>query len=91
MSAIPTEPLAIYTGLVSGVVALFAVDATKKQQYLPLRWWMFGAACGLVVLWVVAGYFSRAKGTRRRNVPVFEIVTAVLAFSGWAWSCPDHR
>src|SRR2546429_591774 len=58
VAAIPIEPLALYTGLASAIVALFAEGSKSTEQYVPLRWWLFGATCAFVVAWIVGGYYG---------------------------------
>jgi hypothetical protein len=91
VAAIPTEPLALYTGLVSAIVALFVEGSKSTEQYVPLRWWLFSATCAFVVSWVVGGYYGLgAKGTaRKRSLPVAEALTATTAFAAWALVMPE--
>jgi hypothetical protein len=91
VTAIPTEPLALYTGLVSAIVALFADDAKVSQQYVPLRWWLFGGGVVLVVSWIAAGYRSQARKRSKtvRSFPVAEMSVAALAFGVWGLVMPE--
>ena len=87
VTAIPTEPLALYTGLVSGILALFDNRASLATEYLPLRWWIFVVAAVVVAAWVTAGYWTAAGGHKRR-LPLPEAFTATAAFVAWALVMP---
>ncbi len=90
VSAIPTEPLALYTGLVSAIVALFSEGTESTERYVPLRWWMFALAIVFVLLWVVGGYFSTVdKADRKRSFPLAESVAAAAAFAAWGLVMPE--
>jgi hypothetical protein len=91
VAAIPTEALALYTGLVSGVVALIADGTKAAEQYVPLRWWLYGVTCAFIAVWVVGGYYSLGKkgAGRRRIFPFAEVLTATTAFGAWGLVMPE--
>jgi hypothetical protein len=92
VAAIPTEPLGLYTGLTSGITALFATNKELSSQYLPLRWWIFGVSTLVVALWIVGSYVAQrdptAGGPGSRRLPVPEVITASAAFAAWALVMP---
>ena len=86
VTAIPTEPLALYTGLVAGILALFPADSNASGSYVPLRWGIFGVSAAVVCAWVVAGYLTSPG--RGRKFPLPEAFTATAAFAAWALATP---
>lgn len=91
VAAIPTEPLALYTGLTAAITALFATDVARSEQYLPLRWTIFAVSIVVVAVWVVGDYYSQrvkpAKDKAVRRIPVPEVLTSG-AFAAWALVMP---
>ena len=85
VAAIPTEPLALYTFLVAGIVSTIDGDDDKL---LAMRWWIFGVTAGLMVLWILTSYL-RKPGKRRRRLPWPELTAAVLAFGAWGLVMPE--
>lgn len=86
VTAIPTEPLALYTFLVAGIVA--TIDA-KESLRLSMRWWIYGVMIGFIVFWLVASYWRRPKAERDRKLPVAELAAAVVAFATWGLVMPE--
>lgn len=82
VSAIPTEPLALYTFLIGGIVATIDTGDSKR---LTLRWVIYAAMIALIVFWLIQAYVRRPKEERARRLPWAEIATAVFAFATWAW------
>jgi hypothetical protein len=86
ITAIPTEPLALYTFLVGGIVA--TIDKGETQR-LDLRWWIYGVMIAFIVLWLVASYRRRPSAQRGRQLPFAEILAAVVAFATWGLVMPE--
>ncbi|CAN5475819.1 hypothetical protein BH10ACT2_BH10ACT2_23850 [soil metagenome] len=92
VAAIPTEPLALYTGLVSGIVAFLPEVTEATHSYLPLRWSLFGGSAFFVVLWVIGGYVAAHRQAATRKPPRFptaELAAALLAFGTWGLVMPE--
>jgi hypothetical protein len=85
LAAIPTEPLALYTFLVAGIVA--TLDPGSDQR-LTMRWIVFGAAVAFIVIWMIAA-FLRLPGKQKRVLPLAEISSAVIAFAAWGLVMPE--
>ena len=85
LAAIPTEPLALYTFLVAGIVATLNPGS---EQRLTMRWIIFGAAVAFIVAWMVAA-FLRLPGKQTRALPWAEISSAVIAFAAWGLVMPE--
>src|SRR6476469_5571536 len=66
VSAIPTEPLALYTFLIAGIVA--TIDSGENQR-LTMRWIIYAAMIFFIVLWLGASYIRRPKAERKRKFP----------------------
>jgi hypothetical protein len=87
VSAIPTEPLALYTFLTAGIVA--TIDAGETQR-LGLRWGIYGATIVFIAAWLGAAYLrGRPKGAAKRRLPVVETAAAVIAFAAWGLVMPE--
>jgi hypothetical protein len=85
VGAIPTEPLALYTFLVAGIVA--TIDPGTDQR-LTMRWIIFGAAIAFIIAWMVAN-FLRLPGDQKRTLPWAEVSSAVIAFAAWGLVMPE--
>jgi hypothetical protein len=87
VSAIPTEPLALYTFLIGGIVA--TIDAGESQR-LKLRWGIYAVMVIFIVAWLGASYLrGRAAKDRKRKFPVAETAAAVVAFASWGLVMPQ--
>jgi hypothetical protein len=86
VSAIPTEPLALYTFLIAGIVA--TIDVGENQR-LTLRWAIYGVMIAFIVLWLTTSYLRLPKADRKRRLPWLEIATAVIAFGAWGLVMPE--
>jgi uncharacterized membrane-anchored protein len=86
VSAIPTEPLALYTFLIAGIVA--TIDGHDSQR-LGLRWAIYGAMIAFIVLWLCASYIRRPKTEKKRHLPFVETLSAVIAFAAWGLVMPE--
>lgn len=86
LSAIPTETLAVYTG----VVGIFAAsdDAGVTSGYLPFRWWAFGTFLALTGAAVVLAHRVRRSAKNKTRFPVLEVFIAVLAAAVWGLAMP---
>jgi hypothetical protein len=85
VTAIPTEPLALYTFLVAGIAT--TIDAGSDQR-LTMRWIIFAAAALFIAVWMIAAYL-RQPGKQKRRLPWAEVTTAVVAFGAWGLVMPE--
>jgi hypothetical protein len=87
-SAIPTETLAVYTGIVGIFVA--SGDPGVVNGYLPFRWSAFGSFVLVTVLGVWMAYLGKRqqKKGRKSGFPALEAVTAALAAAVWGLVMP---
>jgi hypothetical protein len=83
ISAIPTEILGPYTAMIGIIVGLLV----SRDDYLPLRWAVYGATAALVVAAVIVLY-GQKKGGRGRTVPFAEVTAATVAFGVWGLVMP---
>jgi len=58
--AIPSEALALYTGVLIAIVAFYIRDQ-PSHSYVPLRWGMFAGGCVAVILWLTVLYSGADK------------------------------
>jgi hypothetical protein len=87
VSAIPTEPLALYTFLTAGIVA--TIDAGESER-LGLRWGIYAAMVVFIIAWLWSAYARSATGAaKKRRFPVAETATAVVAFAAWGLVMPE--
>lgn len=86
ITAIPTEPLALYTFVLAGIVS--TIDGDDDQR-LTMRWIIFGAAVAFIVLWMAAAYVRRPKADKERKLPWAEVSAAVVAFAAWGLAMPE--
>src|SRR4051794_7825597 len=62
ISAIPSEVLAVYTGIVGVIIA--TIKAGESDQFW-LRWGLYAAGAVFVMFWLAASYFrNRTAKTR---------------------------
>jgi hypothetical protein len=85
VSAIPTEPLALYTFLTAGIVA--TIDAGEDQR-IGLRWGIYAAMIVFIVAWLGAAYL-RGRAAAKRRFPIAETAAAVIAFASWGLVMPQ--
>jgi hypothetical protein len=85
ITAIPVEPLALYTFLVAGIFTTIRSDA---NQHLTMRWIIYGVSALFIAVWILTS-FVRAKETKRRYLPVVEILSGVVAFCAWGLIMPE--
>ena len=92
ISAIPTEPLAAYTALVSATEA--ALSAPDARNYLPFRWWSYGSFLVVILAAVWVAYYRASRGPagtspdNRRPFPTAEALTALAAGAAWGLAMP---
>jgi hypothetical protein len=86
VSAIPTEPLGLYTFVIGIIVA--TID-TGEDQRLGIRWAIYAAMIGFIVLWLGTSYMNRPKRDKKRHVPLVETLSAVIAFATWGLVMPE--
>jgi hypothetical protein len=91
-SAIPTEPLAAYTGFVS---ILAALKHSGSYPYLPLRWWAYAAFLLVVAVSIQISYRAKVSKPepvgatdRKRVIPLPEILSALIAAAAWGLIMP---
>jgi hypothetical protein len=85
IGAIPTEPLALYTFLIAGIVA--TIDPGSDQR-LTMRWVIFGAAVVFIIAWMITA-FVRLPGDQKRTLPWAEVSSAIVAFAAWGLVMPE--
>jgi len=86
VSAIPTEPLALYTFLIAGIVATINGNDSLR---LDLRWTIYAVMIAFIVLWLGASYIRRPKAEKKRRIPFVEMLSAVIAFAAWGLVMPE--
>ncbi len=86
VAAIPTEPLALYTFLVAGIVA--TIEAGEDQR-LFMRWAIYGGMIVFIAGWLVIAYRRGRADERKRKLPLAEIAAAVVAFAAWGLVMPE--
>jgi hypothetical protein len=86
VTAIPTEPLALYTFLIGGIVA--TIDAGEDQR-LTMRWAIYAAMIAFIILWLCASYIRRPSSDKKRKLPFVETLSAVVAFGAWGLVMPE--
>jgi hypothetical protein len=88
VTAIPTEPLALYTFVIAGIVATIG---SEGDQRLLMRWIIFGVTAAFIAVWMVASYLRQAHSSEKpdRVLPLPEILTAVIAFGAWGLAMPE--
>jgi len=85
VTAIPTEPLALYTFLIAGIVA--TIDPGSDQR-LTMRWVIFAATVVFIGIWMIAAYV-RLPGNQKRKLPWPEVTSAIIAFGAWGLVMPE--
>jgi hypothetical protein len=83
VTAIPTEPLALYTFLIAGIVTTIEPGS---DQRLEMRWAIFAVTAVFIAIWMIGAHRREGKG---RRLPLVEIACAVVAFSAWALVMPE--
>jgi hypothetical protein len=86
VSAIPSEPLALYTTMIGVIVA--TVTAAGDNRFW-LRWILYIVGILAVAIWLLAEYY-RKRTTKRRRFPWAETAAATLAFAGWGLVMPSN-
>ncbi len=86
VASIPTEPLALYTFLVAGIIS--TLDAGGDQR-LTMRWIIFGVTAGFMILWILASFLRQPKDEKERVLPWVELPAAVVAFAAWGLVMPE--
>ncbi len=86
VAAIPTEPLALYTFLVATIVATIEPGG---DEHLFLRWVIYLAMIGVIVLWLWSSYRRNRDSQESRSFPVLETMSAVVAFAAWGLAMPE--
>jgi hypothetical protein len=85
VSAIPTEPLGLYTFLVGVVVGTIS---TGESKLLGMRWAIYGATIAFIIAWLAVGYTRKSK-VKSRKFPWVETATAAVAFAAWGLAMPE--
>jgi hypothetical protein len=86
VAAIPTEPLALYTGLIAIVVAQIGIGEDAR---MPLRWALYAAGIAVILLWLPMAYFRDRGESRQRKFPWAETAAAAIAFAAWGLVTPQ--
>jgi hypothetical protein len=82
--SIPTEVLGPYTAIVAIIVA----NATDKDTYSSLRWWIYSVSLAFIVAYVLISYLHTPAADRKRKLPFAELVAGLLAFAAWGLAMP---
>jgi hypothetical protein len=85
VTAIPTEPLALYTFLVAGIVTTIEPGS---DQRLTMRWIIFAVTVLFIAIWMIAAHW-RTQTKDKRKLPGVEVACAVVAFSAWGLVMPE--
>ena len=85
IAAIPTEVLALYTGLVTAIIANTSSDA-GADKHLLLRWGLYVAGFAAITVWLGANYLRTL--TKKRRFPWVETAAAMFAFAAWGLVMP---
>lgn len=86
IAAIPTEVLALYTGLVTAITVNISSDA-GADRHLFMRWILYAVGfCGIVA-WLGVNYV-RGQHPKTRRFPFAETAAAVVAFAAWGLVMP---
>jgi hypothetical protein len=85
ISAIPTEVLAPYTGLIAIIVSTIEGGDDKM---LVLRWAIYAVGIVAIAAWIGSGYLHQSAAQKRRRFPVLETITAAVAFAAWGLVMP---
>jgi hypothetical protein len=87
VTAIPTEPLALYTFLIAGIVTTIEPGS---DQRLTMRWIIFSVTVAFIAIWMAAAHMrTQSDEKQKRKLPVVEILCAVFAFSAWGLVMPE--
>jgi hypothetical protein len=85
LAIIPTEVVAAYTSVLGVLSAV--VGSNAENEYVPLRWALWGASAIAVVLAVAVAYYTSAE-RGSRSFPVGTSVGGVVAFLAWGIVVP---
>ena len=86
IAAIPTEVLALYTGLVTAITVNISNNA-GADKHLLMRWILYVAGfCGIVA-WLGVNYM-RGSHSKKRRFPFAETAAAIVAFAAWGLVMP---
>jgi hypothetical protein len=77
---IPAEPVTLF-------IALIAAVGGASASWV--RWTLLAVVAALAPVWVEIHYLQKARSKRaRRQLPVFEMTTGLVAFLAWSTSIP---
>lgn len=85
ITAIPTEPLALYTFLIAGITS--TIDPGSDQR-LTMRWIIFGVTVLFIAAWMIMSY-RRLQDEHKRHLPWAEVASATIAFAAWGLVMPE--
>jgi type IV secretory pathway VirB2 component (pilin) len=86
VSAIPSEPLALYTTIIGIIIATITVAGDNRFW---LRWILYVVGIVAVVIWLSAEYY-RKRTVKKRHFPIVEAAAASIAFAGWGLVMPGN-
>jgi hypothetical protein len=88
ITAIPTEPLALYTFVIGGIIATVGDTGDKR---LTMRWIVFGVTAAFIALWMLVNYLRKAAQDEKehRALPLPELGASVVAFGAWGLAMPE--
>ena len=82
IAAIPTEVLALYTGVVTVVVS----NSDAANRHLSMRWTLYILGFVAIAVWL-GGAYVRTPAKKRR-FPFVETLAALIAFAAWGLVMP---
>jgi hypothetical protein len=84
IAAIPTEVLALYTGIVAVILT-----NSSEDKHMMLRWILYAAGFLAISFWLVSDYLrKRATSRKKRKLPWVETFAALVAFGAWGLVMP---
>jgi hypothetical protein len=86
VSAIPSEPLALYTTVIGIIVATVTVGGDNRFW---MRWILYAIGIVAVVIWLAAEYY-RKRTAKKRRFAWAEAAAASIAFAGWGLVMPGN-
>jgi hypothetical protein len=90
---VPTEAVALYVVILAGAFATPTLSGNQKLYQLDYttRWRFFGVMLVVTAAlsWLIYAAKTRSTDHTPHDVPVFEMIIAVVAMAAWAAALPD--
>lgn len=93
---VPTEAIALYIPLLVGIFDAPVAPAQNEIHDADYtgRWWLFvwalvGTAILTLLIYIAKKRSADGAWEKHKDLPVFEIVVAVVAMAAWALALPD--